>query len=66
MKDDELKKWYRDRVVWGNRDFNKKMLANGLFARLHTPALLMMGLRVRSKWIDDAAPCAAGLRDITS
>lgn len=47
VKDDELRKWYRDRVVWGNREFNRKMLANGLFARIHTPALLIMGLRVR-------------------
>jgi len=42
--DAKLRDWYRSRVVWTDRAFIRTQLANGLFDRLHAPALLIAAL----------------------
>ena len=42
--DDKLRAWYRQHVVWTDAAFVRTQLANGLFGRIHTPALLVASL----------------------
>ena len=41
LDDDKLRDWYRSRVVWTDTAFTRSQLANGLFGRIHAPALLV-------------------------
>lgn len=41
--EEELLKWYRERLVWDNPDVVNNLLQNGLFVRLYEPQLLMRG-----------------------
>jgi len=42
--DAKLRDWYRSKVVWTDGTFARSQLANGLFARIHGPALLVAAL----------------------
>jgi hypothetical protein len=44
LNDDKLREWYRQHVVWTDAAFVRSQLANGLFARLHAPAMLVASL----------------------
>jgi hypothetical protein len=55
LDDVKLRDWYRQHVVWTDTTFSRSQLANGLFARIHAPALLVAVL--------DAAAAAEDARD---
>ena len=54
--DEKLRAWYRQHVVWTDSTFVRGQLANGLFARLHAPSLLVSSL--------DAAAAEEDARDL--
>ena len=41
LDDNKLRDWYREHVVWTDAAFTRGQLANGLFGRIHAPALLV-------------------------
>ncbi len=56
LDDDKLRDWYRQHVVWTDATFTRLQLANGLFGRIHTPAMLVAAL--------DAAAASDDARDM--
>ncbi|KAK9698436.1 hypothetical protein RND81_08G104200 [Saponaria officinalis] len=42
---EEMRKWYRDHVVWGDEALNLKLLRNGILTRIYAPMIIIQGLR---------------------
>ena len=45
MSEEEMRKFYNERVVYQDEDLKKKILSNGLFSRIYTPQLIMEVVR---------------------
>ena len=45
MSEEEMRKFYNERVVYQDEDLKKKILSNGLFSRIYTPQLIMEAVR---------------------
>eukprot|EP00897_Mesotaenium_endlicherianum_P002888 jgi/Mesen1/2627/ME000166S01755 len=41
---DDMLKWYREHVVWLDREVNQKLLKKGLFGRIYTPQTIVRGI----------------------
>jgi hypothetical protein len=59
LDDAKLRDWYRQHVVWTDAAFTRSQLANGLFARIHAPALLVAVLNAGAAADDDRDEAAA-------
>ncbi|XP_039002592.1 glycosyltransferase-like KOBITO 1 [Hibiscus syriacus] len=44
-KDEEMLNWYREHVVWGDKDLRLKLLRKGILTRIYTPTAIIQGLR---------------------
>ena len=55
LDDDKLRDWYRSKVVWTDASYVRGQLANGLFVRLHAPALLVGVLDAGARAEEEAA-----------
>jgi len=42
---EEMKRWYREHVVWTDKDLNLKLMRKGLLTRLYVPAAIVQGLQ---------------------
>ncbi|KAK4786828.1 hypothetical protein SAY86_010661 [Trapa natans] len=42
---DEMMNWYRDHVVWGDKDVKLKLLRKGILTRIYAPMAIIQGLR---------------------
>jgi hypothetical protein len=45
MSDVEMREFYNERVVYQDEALKKKILSNGLFARMYTPQIMMAGIK---------------------
>ncbi|KAI3667366.1 hypothetical protein L6452_42422 [Arctium lappa] len=43
--EEEMLNWYREHVVWTDKDLNKKLTKKGILTRIHAPMVIMQGLR---------------------
>ncbi|KAK9005789.1 hypothetical protein V6N11_043209 [Hibiscus sabdariffa] len=43
--EEEMRRWYRDHVVWNNKALNLKLLKWGVFTRIYSPMAIIQGLR---------------------
>jgi hypothetical protein len=45
MSEEQMREFYNERVVYRDAELKKKILSNGLFARMYTPKLIMDGIK---------------------
>lgn len=50
--EDEMRRWYRDRVVWTDRELNLKLMRKGLLTRIYAPMVIVQGLREAGVFTD--------------
>ncbi|KAI5080090.1 hypothetical protein GOP47_0005569 [Adiantum capillus-veneris] len=43
--EEEMRNWYKDRVVWTDKDLNLKLMRKGLLTRIYVPSVIIQGLR---------------------
>ncbi|XP_071717839.1 glycosyltransferase-like At2g41451 [Rutidosis leptorrhynchoides] len=43
--EDEMLNWYREHVVWTNKDLIKKLMKRGILIRVYAPMVIMQGLK---------------------
>ncbi|MCO5613350.1 hypothetical protein L7F22_067626 [Adiantum nelumboides] len=43
--EEEMRSWYKDRVVWTDKDLNLKLMRKGLLTRIYAPMVIIQGLR---------------------
>ncbi|XP_030519650.2 glycosyltransferase-like At2g41451 [Rhodamnia argentea] len=43
--EEEMLRWYRERVVWTDRTVNLKLLRRGILTRIYAPMVIVQGLR---------------------
>ncbi|KAM0863081.1 hypothetical protein ACQ4PT_044826 [Festuca glaucescens] len=43
--EEEMLRWYNERVVWNDRQLNLKLLRKGVLTRIYTPMAIVQGLR---------------------
>lgn len=43
--EEEMRSWYKDRVVWSDKELNLKLMRKGLFTRIYAPMVIIQGLR---------------------
>ncbi|KAL8154322.1 hypothetical protein V2J09_012082 [Rumex salicifolius] len=43
--EEEMRNWYREHVVWGDKTLNLKLLRKGILARIYAPMVVIQGLR---------------------
>ncbi|XP_021887429.1 glycosyltransferase-like KOBITO 1 [Carica papaya] len=43
--DEEMLNWYREHVVWGDKDLKLKLLKKGILTRIHSPMVIIQALR---------------------
>eukprot|EP01018_Ginkgo_biloba_P031437 Gb_04570 [translate_table: standard] len=43
--EEEMRRWYRERIVWTDKDLNLKLLRKGLLTRIYAPMAIVQGLR---------------------
>ncbi|KAJ4846951.1 Glycosyltransferase-like KOBITO 1 [Turnera subulata] len=43
--EEEMLSWYREHVVWGDKDLKLKLLRKGILTRIYTPMAIIQGLR---------------------
>ncbi|XP_031741593.1 glycosyltransferase-like KOBITO 1 [Cucumis sativus] len=42
---EEMRNWYREHVVWGDKDVKVKLLKKGILTRINAPMVIIQGLR---------------------
>jgi len=42
---EEMKRWYKEHVVWTDKELNLKLMRNGLLTRIYAPQVIVQGLR---------------------
>ncbi|CAI5504832.1 unnamed protein product [Closterium sp. Naga37s-1] len=42
--EEQMFQWYKDHVVWSDRDMIEKLLKKGIFGRIHTPQLILRSI----------------------
>lgn len=40
-----MRHWYRDRIVWTDKDLNLKLMRKGLLTRIYAPMVIVQGLK---------------------
>ncbi|KAJ7556747.1 hypothetical protein O6H91_05G096500 [Diphasiastrum complanatum] len=53
--EEEMWRWYRERVVWTDKQLNLKLLRKGLLTRIYAPQVIMQGLRQSGTFSDALA-----------
>ncbi|KAI9398613.1 hypothetical protein POPTR_003G202900v4 [Populus trichocarpa] len=43
--EEEMLNWYREHVVWGDKDLKLKLLRKGILTRIYSPMVIIQGLR---------------------
>ncbi|CAO2816204.1 unnamed protein product [Amaranthus hypochondriacus] len=43
--EEEMRKWYQEHVVWGDKALNLKLLRKGILTRIYAPMVIVQGLR---------------------
>ncbi|CAK7339391.1 unnamed protein product [Dovyalis caffra] len=43
--EEEMRNWYHEHVVWGDKDLKLKLLRKGVLTRIHSPMAIIQGLR---------------------
>ncbi|KAH9288442.1 hypothetical protein KI387_032559 [Taxus chinensis] len=43
--EDEMHRWYRERIVWTDKELNLKLIRKGLLTRIYAPMVIVQGLR---------------------
>ncbi|PKI31604.1 hypothetical protein CRG98_047986, partial [Punica granatum] len=43
--EEEMLRWYRERVVWTDKTLNLKLLKKGILTRIYAPMVIVQGLR---------------------
>ncbi|KAG0489376.1 hypothetical protein HPP92_008187 [Vanilla planifolia] len=43
--EEEMLQWFRERVVWTNKQLNLKLLRKGILTRIYAPMVIIQGLR---------------------
>ncbi|XP_073264411.1 glycosyltransferase-like KOBITO 1 isoform X2 [Populus alba] len=43
--EEEMLNWYREHVVWGDKDLRLKLLRKGILTRIYSPMVIIQGLR---------------------
>jgi hypothetical protein len=43
--EEEMRHWYRDRIVWTDKDLNLKLMRKGLLTRIYAPMVIVQGLK---------------------
>ncbi|KAK8546119.1 hypothetical protein V6N13_067353 [Hibiscus sabdariffa] len=43
--EEEMLNWYREHVVWGDKDLRLKLLRKGILTRIYAPTAIIQGLR---------------------
>eukprot|EP00250_Pteridium_aquilinum_P005430 c15520_g1_i1 orf=587-2152(-) len=43
--EEEMRSWYKDRVVWTDKELNLKLMRKGLLTRIYAPMVIIQGLR---------------------
>ncbi|XVF40828.1 hypothetical protein PTKIN_Ptkin01aG0147700 [Pterospermum kingtungense] len=43
--EEEMLNWYREHVVWGDKDLRLKLLRKGILTRIYAPMVIVQGLR---------------------
>ncbi|XP_041024507.1 glycosyltransferase-like At2g41451 [Juglans microcarpa x Juglans regia] len=43
--EEEMLRWYRERIVWTDKELNLKLLRKGILARVYAPMVIIQGLR---------------------
>ncbi|KAB1224927.1 hypothetical protein CJ030_MR1G014017 [Morella rubra] len=46
--EEEMLSWYREHVVWGDKDIKMKLLRKGILTRIYAPMAIIQGLRESS------------------
>ncbi|KAJ7571043.1 hypothetical protein O6H91_01G146400 [Diphasiastrum complanatum] len=53
--EEEMRRWYREHVVWTDKELNLKLLRKGLLTRIYAPQIIVQGLRQRGTFNDSLA-----------
>ncbi|KAL5760352.1 hypothetical protein ACOSP7_018864 [Xanthoceras sorbifolium] len=43
--EEEMLNWYREHIVWGDKDLKMKLLRKGILTRIYSPMVIIQGLR---------------------
>ncbi|GLT71016.1 hypothetical protein SLA2020_430610 [Shorea laevis] len=43
--EEEMLRWYRERIVWTDKELNVKLLRKGILTRIYAPTVIIQGLR---------------------
>lgn len=43
--EEEMRRWYRDHIVWTDKDLNLKLMRKGLLTRIYAPMVIVQGLK---------------------
>lgn len=43
--EEEMRKWYQEHVVWGDKALNLKLMRKGILTRIYAPMVIVQGLR---------------------
>eukprot|EP00252_Welwitschia_mirabilis_P021801 TRINITY_DN5703_c0_g1_i1.p1 TRINITY_DN5703_c0_g1~~TRINITY_DN5703_c0_g1_i1.p1 ORF type:complete len:533 (-),score=84.77 TRINITY_DN5703_c0_g1_i1:375-1973(-) len=59
--EEEMRRWYNERVVWGDKDLNLKLMRKGLLTRIYAPMVIVQGLRDAGVFTSALASAQAAL-----
>ncbi|XP_057438021.1 glycosyltransferase-like At2g41451 [Lotus japonicus] len=43
--EEEMRQWYRERIVWGDKALNMKLMRKGILSRIYAPMVIIQSLR---------------------
>ncbi|PON64546.1 Glycosyltransferase-like [Trema orientale] len=43
--EEEMLRWYRERIVWTDKELNMKLMRKGILTRIYAPTVIIQGLR---------------------
>ncbi|WCJ33401.1 Glycosyltransferase-like KOBITO 1 [Euphorbia peplus] len=64
--EEEMLRWYRERVVWTDNDLKLKLLRKGLLIRIYAPMVIIQGLRESGVFINTIAMAQSNLTELSS
>ncbi|XP_065857240.1 glycosyltransferase-like At3g57200 [Euphorbia lathyris] len=64
--EEEMLRWYRERVVWTDHDMKLKLLRKGILSRIYAPMVIVQGLRESGVFINTIAMAQSNLTELSS
>ncbi|KAH7299236.1 hypothetical protein KP509_24G001800 [Ceratopteris richardii] len=64
--EEEMRTWYKDRVVWTDKELTLKLIRRGLLTRIYAPMIIIQGLRESNVFSDALAAVGKSPSDTPS